>query len=259
MKQLLALAFGLLSSIATYADCLTKMLWVFPDGPAIKQNSIFVLYGMGQSEPVILGLNKTYSIYLKSGETKVRLQVTETHVGQYGQAQALLKPETALAPGQEYALCIDSLPEYEYPGRYNPSTERYEPVTYKVLAEKDTVPPKLVSQPRVLRKTLAHDGCGPATHVLFSNPAKDDPDVIVRTTVVALKTGRETTYYLQPYGPHGAVIQVGHDMCSGAFTFEEGDDYEVSFSFMDASGNMISREGERIKFTKPVKDTGFDE
>ena len=49
-------------------------------------------------------------------------------------------------------------------------------------------------------------------------------------------------------------------MCSGAFDFEENsNNYEVEFSFMDASGNLTSWTGERIKFTKPTKETNHND
>jgi hypothetical protein len=47
-----------------------------------------------------------------------------------------------------------------------------------------------------LKKTLVHYGCGPSTHVVFSNPVKDNSDIIVKTTVKDLKTGNETTYQI---------------------------------------------------------------
>jgi hypothetical protein len=63
-----------------------------------------------------------------------------------------------------------------------------------------------------------------------------------------VKTGKETSYYIVP---DSDKIYVGHGMCSGAFVFDEGNNYELEFTFMDASGNFTSWTGERIKFTKP--------
>ena len=52
---------------------------------------------------------------------------------------------------------------------------------------------------------------------------------------------------------------VGHARCSGAFNFENGNNFEVEFSFMDASGNSTVWTGQRIKFTKPTKETDYHE
>ena len=257
MKQLLALIIGLFSTAAAYADCAGNGLWLFPSGQSIKQNSIFVLTGYAESQHVIRGLNKKYPVYLKSGKKKIKLVVSEICVGQFYLTQAILKPETELEAGLEYIMHIDSLPKYESLTKYNRTTHKYEPLKYKVLTEKDTEKPQVSSSPRELKKTLVHYGCGPSIHVVFSNPAKDKSALLVRTTVKNLKTGRETTYYIEPGGDN---FKVGHDMCSGAFDFEDSDnDFEAEFSFMDASGNLTAGTCERIKFTKPVKETGHDE
>jgi hypothetical protein len=257
MKQILTIIIGLLCSVSVYADCEGTGLWVFPSGQTIKQNSIFVLDGYAESQNVILGLNKKHNIYLKSGNKKIRLLVTEICVGQFYLTQAVLKPETELDAGLEYTMHIDSLPEYESFNKYNRITHKYETVTYKVVAEKDNEKPQLATKPKELKKTLVHYGCGPSINVVFSNPAKDNSDIIVKTTVKDLKTGKETTYYIEP---DGDKIKVGHGMCSGAFDFEENsNNYEVEFSFMDASGNLTAWTGERIKFTKPTKSTNHND
>lgn len=257
MKQILTIIIGLLCSATVYADCAGTGLWVFPSGQTIKQNSIFVLDGYAESQNVILGLNKKHNIYLKSGNKKIKLLVTEICVGQFYLTQAVLKPETELEAGLEYTMHIDSLPEYESFNKYNRTTHKYEPVTYKVVAEKDNEKPQLATKPKELKKTLVHYGCGPSIHVVFSNPAKDNSDIIVKTTVKDLKTGKETTYYIEPDGDQ---IKVGHGMCSGAFDFEENsNNYEVEFSLMDASGNLTAWTGERIKFTKPTKATNHND
>lgn len=248
MRYLL-LIIGVLRTISLYSDCSSSGLSVFPNGSTIKQNSIFILDGYGESQSVILNLNKKHNIYLKSGEKKIKLIVTEICVGQFYLTQAVLKPETQLEAGLEYTMNIDSLPIYQSFKRYNNTTNLYEPVTFKVLAMKDKVKPLLSSRPVVLKKTLEHFGCGPSIHVVFSNPAKDISELIVKTTVKNLKTGKETTYYIIP---DGKKIEVGHGMCSGAFNFDEGNNYEVEFSFLDSCGNITKWSGKRIKFTKPT-------
>lgn len=257
MKQLLAILIGLFCTATVYADCAGTGLWVFPSGPTIKKNSIFILDGYAESQNVILGLNKKHNIYLKSGNKKIKLLVTEICVGHFYLTQAVLKPETELEVGLVYTMYIDNLPEYESFNLYNKTTQKYEPVTYKVVAEKDIEKPQLTTRPKELKKTLVHYGCGPSIHVVFSNPVKDNSDIIVKTTVKDLKTGEETTYYIEP---DGDIIKVGHGMCSGAFKFDDkSDNYEVEFSFMDASGNLTAWTGERIKFSKPKKETDYDD
>jgi hypothetical protein len=67
-----------------------------------------------------------------------------------------------------------------------------------------------------------------------------------------LKTRKETTYYVEP---NLEVINVGHGMCSGAFTYDAADEqYEIEFTYMDSSGNLTPWTGQRIKFNKPTAE-----
>lgn len=149
-------------------------------------------------------------------------------------------------------MVIDNLQEYERFEKYNRTTQVYEPVRYTVVEEIDHEKPRLSEKPKELKKTLVYYGCGPSIHVVFSNPAKDNSEIIVKTTVKNLKTKDETTYYIKP---ERDKIKVGHGMCSGAFVFDDSKHYEVEFSFMDSAGNSTAWIGDRIMFTKPTTPT----
>jgi hypothetical protein len=57
--------------------------------------------------------------------------------------------------------------------------------------------------------------------------------------------------------PVSNTLRIGYGMCSGEFYFEDGEKYEISFSLMDASGNMTDSLTKRITFISPTdKDTG---
>lgn len=248
MKKVLALFIGFLVTYSAFADCTFNGLYVYPGGKTIKQNSIFIITGYGASQEVILGLNKKHDVFLKSGDTKIKLLVTETHVGQFYLTQALLKPETELVPGQDYQILIDNLPEYEQLGNFNRSTRKTEPYSYQVLALKDIEKPQISTQPKLIRKTFVHYGCGPEVYAIFSKPVTDTPDLIVKTTLKDLISKKKTTFYINPVGNE---IMVGHDMCSGEFNLELGYNYEIEFSFMDSSGNLTNWTGKKIRFIRP--------
>jgi hypothetical protein len=251
MKQLLTLVTCILLSAKVYADCAGSGLNLFPFGKTIKQNSIFILTAGSGSEDVIHGLNKNYKIYLKSGEKKIRLFVIEICIGQYFLSQAVLKPATEPEAGKQYTVFIDG-PFGDINAKPASLNETIELRTYNVIAEKDADRPQLSSKPKETGKTLHFYGCGPDIHVDFSNPAQDQSEIVVRTTVKNLATRKETTFYLVPSGNR---IEVGHNMCEGGFDYDGSNHYEVEFSFMDASGNFTWWKGERIKFTRPVKPT----
>lgn len=248
MKRLFLIlaVIGFISS--AHADCGATGISIFPKNYSIKQNSIFMIEGYAQGQAVILKLDKKQKVYLKSGEIKIRLIVSEICVGQFDLTQAILKPETELITGTEYTVCFDGLPEYETLTRYNTNTAKYEPVKYKILEENDNLPPQLLSKPKIIDKSIVLFGCGPAIYIMFDNPIRDSSEILIKTILKNKTTNKENTYYISP---ELNTIKVGHGMCSGAFIFNEGKEYEIEFSFMDASGNRTNWEGERISFTKP--------
>lgn len=238
------------SAYEVHSDCSNQGLEVFPKKNNINPNSIFIVEGYSSSQSIILGLNKSYPIYLINEKTKIKLLIIEICVGQFGLSQALLKPEVALEKGLEYTLQIDSLPTNEILLRYNRTTDREEKIKYKVVGENDKEKPNGLAKIQLIKKVMVNYGCGPAVYVIFNNPLKDNSDIIAKTTVKNLKTGNIVTYYLIPKGD---VIKIGHGMCSGAFDFDDNTEYEVGFSFFDFCGNLSDYHSEKIKFTKPTQ------
>lgn len=251
MRKIFTILSALLIAASSYADCAWSGLWAFPSGKTIKQNSIFILTAYGGSQPIIHELNKKHNIYLKNGYEQIKLIVTETCVGQFALTQALLKPERELEAGIQYTMFIDGIPEGEQLKHYNDTTRQFEPVRYTVVKGTDTEKPVVSSIPKEIDKSYILYGCGPAMYVIFDLPVKDSSALLIKATVKNLKSGKETKYYISP---KDGRIEIGHGMCSGAFAFDDSKNYEVKFSFMDASGNIADTSGEAIPFTKPTED-----
>jgi hypothetical protein len=249
MKTIFSFLTLLLCSSNIFADCAMSGIFVFPKGNTVRQNPIFVLDGYGFSEHTIEGLNKDYPVYLQSGDIKIPLIVKELHKGQFELTQAILVPTDTLAVGLEYTLHIDNMPPYDNLNRHSNGG------TWKVLPGKDTLAPVMNIKPKQIDKIHELYGCSPVTYIVFNCPARDNSEMLVKTTVKNLKTGVETVYYIET---DGLEIKVGHDMCLGAFKFNGGERYEVEFDFMDASGNTLPWEGPRLKFSKPTKETTED-
>lgn len=251
MKYVLFTSLIWFFSISAVADCSSGSLSVFPKGKTIKQNSIFIIDGYGSSQKLVLDFNKKNAVYLKSGNEKVRLLVKEICIGQFQLTQAVLTLEKPLQVGLEYELIIEDLSKSGNLYRYNEETERNEIVKYRVVNGFDNEKPILLSTPKEIDKAYTRFGCGPAMYVIFDYPVKDSSEVMIKTTVKNLTSKVETTYYIKTRNEN---MYVGHGMCSGAFKYQGGSDYEVEFSFIDSSGNITSWQGERIKFTEPTSE-----
>ncbi len=230
------------------ADCAGSGLSVYPAQKQIKKDNLFMLEGYAHSQKIITGLNTEFPVYLESGNDRIALIVVETHVGQFNLTQAILKPEKPLTPGKEYQFVIDKLFNHEALSQYNPKTRKFDPVIYFVKDESDTEAPQWIKTPQEKDKSLVHFGCGPEIHVNFKFEVREQSDFLIKTTLKSVETGKETTYYIKQ---GKETVSIGHDMCSGAFNFEEGLNYQAKFAIMDTSGN-VSEETEWMAFTKPI-------
>lgn len=230
------------------ADCGGRRLFALPASGSIKPTTVFIVEGYSLSQEVIKGLNSKFPIYLKSENEQIPLFILETHRGQYSVTQALLKPEKPLIPGRKYQLIIDSLSEGEAFGSYNANTHQYDPVSYLVTDESDTENPQWIDKPKEKDKSVEHFGCGNSIQITFSFKAEDQSDILIKTTVKSVESGKETVYILLAGTD---MLYVGHGKCSGAFNFDDGMNYQAKFTLMDASGN-VSEETDWVAFTWPV-------
>ncbi len=93
-------------------------------------------------------------------------------------------------------------------------------------------------RPKFLNTSYIEYGCGPAIFAHFQVRIDDASETLVKTEVVNLQNKEKTIYYLSS---RDGKIDIGHGMCSGAFSFREKGKYKVRFDLMDASGNSFGR------------------
>ncbi len=239
------------------ADCLGVGFSAFVVQNDSKQMPIIVFQGYGGSQPVIFELNKKYPIYLKHGRKKIKLLVKEINVGQFMLTQAILMPEDKLVIGKEYVVIIDNLPEELKLNRFDQKIPANQVTKFVAGAGKDTnkdVKTLFVATPKEISKDFVMFGCGPAMHVTFDlgKSTTETTEVLVKTTVKDLKTGKESTYCLPTSNNQ---VSIGHGMCEGAFVFDvaSGYEYEVKFALTDFSKNTQIWESEKVKFTSPTE------
>lgn len=250
ISVLLFIVLIFLLKVNIYSKCASGGIYFWPNGNTIRQNSLIVIEGYAESQEIISALNKLYPVYLKSSKGKIPLKVKAVYTGEFRITQAILKPEKTLTAGMEYEFHIDNLPNREKSiDRYNDKTGKYEPVKWKVIEGVDKEKPIWKSKPKIIEKKFIRYGCGPEIEVIFSCDVIDKSEFLIKAVLTKLKTNRVVEYYLTP---SKNKIYVGHDMCSGAFTFDESDEYEIDFSLLDASGNFTPWEGKEIRFYKPI-------
>jgi hypothetical protein len=215
---------------------------------------MFVLEGFAGSQQVVAGLNTIYPVYLESSGDRVPLRVTDIVVGQQQLTQAVLVPTAELVVGRDYDLVIDGLPDSVRHQQADSTERTWITATYTVVEGRDTLSPTITARPTVINTPNEPLGSPraiefpPITWVRFSNTAQDESEIIVKTTVKSLLTGNESTYYIEPID---TIMYVGSGACGAAFTFNEGKEYAVAFTFFDSAGNVTPWKGEPITFTAP--------
>jgi hypothetical protein len=243
MYKISLIAFFVLLSSHLSAKCASGGLDFFPTGKEIKLNSIFMVEGYN-SESIINGINKEYPIYLKSDNHIVKLKILERRLGAYGLSQVLLQPTELLMANKEYEIIIDNYPVNEPLRRKKSEVFR----KWKVINKKDIKKPMFEDFPKEVRKVSEMYGCRPEVFVKFRFNVSDESECLIKTVVRDIKTNGQRTYYL-PISK--GEVEVGHNMCAGAFKYEYDEDYEVTFSIIDASGNENSKDAKTIAFKSP--------
>ena len=232
---ILLFTFGIKSA---FADCSSSGMNFFPSTEEISLNSMFIIQGYAFSQKTINSF-KNRTIYLESenGELIV-LELQELLKGQMQLTQAFFCPVSELKPNTTYTLKYSDQTENE--GRemtkYNREKKESEKVYWKTTNKKsaDTLYSNLTLE---FEKTdVIHYGCGPEANAIFQIKNKPDSEVWYKTEVIELETNKKSIYYIKDWN---GTLNVGHDMCSGAFTFNRKGKYKVRFTPMNIDGKTL--------------------
>lgn len=253
MKTIITFIIGVLLCSNLHAKCGSSGLYAFPKGGTISQNTCIVLEGYFRSESIIDSLNHSYPIYLLSDKHKVKLNVKTINKGDFGLTQAILVPDEKLTIGETYVLTIDNLDEdsKELLYKWNTKDRAKEPIAWEVIKGNDLSKPKLRSAPKLIDSKTTHYGCGPSVFVEFKLSIDDESEVLIKTELIDISSGKSTIYILPM--SESNKLNVGHGMCSGAFKYEREKSYKIRFSPIDISGNDSDTWTDWIAFESPRK------
>lgn len=248
--QRIALFFvSLLISMTAMSKCASYGIYSVLKSSSLNKNGVIILEFYGRSQSIVEDLNKKYPIYFKIANDKIALLPIEILKGEFLLTQVVLRPSLDLKEGELYELHIDNLSIFDgKPQRYNKKTERWESITFTINNRVDREVPAFTNLPIETKKSLDLYGCGPAKWVYFKVSVDDKSETFVRTKVKNIITGKVTDFILPI---EDGFVKVGHGMCSGGFLFDNGDNFEVSFSLLDQSANH-SDFTDVIAFQKPI-------
>lgn len=236
-KTFLFLLFSFVIQLA-FSDCLMSGMEFFPKQKEISLHSNFIIQGYAMSQKTINSF-KERKIYLESKDGDlIELTLQEILKGQMALTQAIFKPSKKLEPNTFYFLKYTNQTESEIQEmkQWNSEKKEMEYVYWKTTDKKflPTLNPEMKVE---FEKTeVVQYGCGPSANAIFNIKNKTETEIWYKTEVIELSTNIKTTFYI---GEWKGKLNVGHDMCSGAFIYKHKGKYKVRFTPMNTDGKPL--------------------
>lgn len=239
MKKILLFFFFTIGIHLAKAECGMDGMQFFPEKRNISMNSMFMIQGYSLSEKTINSFkNRTIYLESKDGEL-VKLNLLELLKGKMNLVQAIFKPAKELKPNNIYFLKYSEQTENETRDmmQWNSENKKSEKVYWRTTDKKSIglLSPNL--DIKYEKTEVVHYGCGPSANAIFDTTNKSDSEIWYKTEMVDLITKETTIYYIKEWN---GKLNVGHGMCSGAFTFSKSGKYKVRFTPMNIDGNSLS-------------------
>lgn len=238
MKKIIFLLLLICGIKTAVADCSSNGMYFFPETKEISLNSMFIIEGYAFSQKTINSF-KERAIYLESenGEL-IELNLQEILKGQMELTQAIFCPVSELKPNTTYFLKYSDQTENEEREmmQYNREKKEREKVYWKTTDKKaiETLNSNLNIE--FENTEVVHYGCGPSANAIFNVKNKSESEIWYKTEVVDLSTNDKKVYYINEWN---SKLNVGHGMCSGAFTYNNKDKYKVRFTPMNIDGKSL--------------------
>jgi hypothetical protein len=237
MMPRLTLAATLALCLASKAEakCETDGLYVFPaPGAVIPLNVKFILEGSGSEAPRVSKLIGGADLVLRSGSDEVPVTVQRGWTSSMKRVAVVLKPSGELLPNKSYTLAIDKLlPGYKV---LNPNAA--ETLTWRTGAVADTSAPRFQVKPTVAEGYYNKDSDGVTRLLKIRTTLEEESPAYFVATVQRARGNPAKQIYPVPINGGDAVL--GHDACSGTFTFDDGRAYKIWLEVFDSAGNRAS-------------------
>lgn len=253
MKKLLFIPFLCFSVLHSFAECAMGALTFFPKQNTISQQSLFIVEAYGFDQRLIEAFQKDRKAYLENEEgEKVDLILIEVLYGQKSLTQAVFKPIQKLKLHKKYYLKITEIPgEFNFSNltRYNPEIKKRELVAWEVSESNSD----LINSDLCLEFEKTHVEYyvdGPDAYAIFQPQNKPSSEIWYKTEVYDEQAKTSSSFILTEWQ---GKVQVGHNMCSGAFKFNKVGNYKVRFTPMNIDGKELATT-EWKAFESPYKN-----
>lgn len=233
-RGLLAMAV-LLASTALGADrCQKDGISLFPaPGAVVPTNVQFLIEGVGEVQTRVQELLDSNAIALVAdGHDAIVLRPEKGFVSQVARVAVRLKPQKPLEPNVEYTL---ALPQTMAGVVILNDRLGGGALRWLAGAGPDTVPPHFVKKPASSEGLYVKEADGLRKQLKLHVDLGDSGVAWLLVSMERARGGSVRQQY--PVFVDGQTLTLGHDACSGNFSFDDGRAYRLSFELFDAAGN----------------------
>lgn len=237
MKKIIFLLLFVLSIKSAFAECTARGMRFFPLTEEISLNPMFIIQGYADSQETINSF-KNRAVYLESEQGElIELNLQEILKGEKQLTQAIFNPVSTLKSNTTYFLKYADQTEEE-----TKEMTRYDGVgegkVFWKTTDKKSMDDLNSNLTLEFEKTeVIHYGCGPEANAIFKINNKPKSETWYKTEVIEVETNKKTVYYIREWA---GTLNVGHDMCAGAFTFKRKGKYKVRFTAMNIDGESLT-------------------
>ncbi len=251
MKVLLFLCVILIGLGQAESKCRSGQLTVQPKENELQPNSCLMIEGYGTQQKFIESLADDMPFFLESdsGE-QIELNLINYNQGGFRINQSILQPKKSLVPGNQYTLVFKNPTSPEsIPQSLNP-----EETTRSWMVQTDTpsTPIKLMIEPKFIQAKTQFFGCGPAANAEFEFITDSNTPTLVKTEVMDITDGTTQRYFIKT--THKNTLEIGHGMCSGAFSYKPKHEYQARFSIMNDCNTQKDNWTDWVEFENPFQD-----
>ncbi|MBI1184294.1 hypothetical protein GC194_08475 [bacterium] len=225
----------LLFPIWVHAECLNSGIRVYPTSNELAPEGWIILEGFALSESVIYDIGDKYPVYMVGENERIELEVVRIEVGMYRLTQAILKPVRTLEIGKTYFLKIDNMDKIH---RY---AKRYNAPIWTIVDHAQTFMSDKITMLQQTGSSYIRYGCGPEVFGLFQLNHPTSNNYFIMVELFDNENDTVNTYTFCINGLRDSLLQIGHDMCSGAFKFQAGCKYKIRLKYMNDNGSRVSQ------------------
>lgn len=229
MKCLSIIFLGLCFIQAAHSKC-GSAIEVFPKSKSIDSEGHIIIqaYGWGKAHELLDLLDSKYPVYLNSIHGKTKLLKRDYSRGKKSWSQVLLIPESKLEVGITYTLVIEKLlPEDQDILNVNRLYRNGEHSKSFWTVEETNEKKGKNLELKLRSSNVKEYGCGPSVETCFAIGSDQKDEMILLVDIVEIESGLTSKFYVVT---NRKEIRIGHNMCSGPYTFRKDYSYKIRFN-----------------------------